>query len=262
MKKNKIIILIFLIFLLLAIIVINIANSKRIAVLGYHSFYKNKSELKEKNPEFINNIDNFEKQLKYLKKHNYKTLTMDEYYCWKNGKCKFPKNTVLITIDDGNLSNYMYAFPLLKKYNFNATVFFVGSYAEKFGVEKGSIYDVMSLKLIEKCKKEYPNIEFYSHSYDLHAKSISNYSIEQLKNDIEKMSEIGNYMYYAYPFGSYDDRMIKLLKEKGYLLAFGFGPKEDFRKSKKSDDNYKISRLNISNYVSLNKFKIRLLLPF
>ena len=39
-------------------------------------------------------------------------------------------------------------------------------YAKNLGVDEGTIYDIMSLDLIEKCKKEYPNIEFYSHSYD------------------------------------------------------------------------------------------------
>lgn len=260
--KNKIIS--FLIFLILIIILLFLIfyHEQKIAILGYHSFYKYENELKENNPEFINNIKDFEKQMKYLKKHNYKTLSLEEFYCWKKNKCKFKRKSVVITMDDGNLSNYMYAFKILKKYNFKASVFYVGYNAEKFGVNKGTIYDVMSLELIEKAKKEYPNIKFYSHSYNLHGKPVTEFNDEELKNDIKSMKKLGNFKFYAYPFGVYDDRIIKLLKDNNYKMAFGFGPKKDYRKARKTDNDYKVPRLNISNYVSMNKFKLRLLMPF
>ena len=260
--KKKILIIISLIILTLILVLFCLYHEQRIPVLGYHSFYKYKSELKEDNPEFINDIETFEKQMKFLKKHNYKTLTMDEFYCWKKGKCKEPRKSVLITIDDGNLSNYMYAFDILKKYDFNATVFYVGSYAEKYGKEEGNIYDIMSLDLIKKAKKEYPNIEFYSHSYDLHAKGVTEYTNEEIIEDVKNMNKLGNFKYYAYPFGVYDDRMIKALKDNGYKMAFGFGPGKEYRKARKSDDDFKVARLNISNYVSMSKFILRLVIPY
>lgn len=260
MKKKYIFLSVILLGIIISFIVI--FYEQKIAVLGYHSFYKYESELQEDNPEFINDINKFERQMKYLKDHNYKTLTMDEFYCWKQGKCSMPRKSVLITIDDGNLSNYMYAFPILKKYGFNATVFFIISNSEIYGKEKGTIYDTMSLELIEKCKEEYPNIEFYPHSYGLHGKPVVQYTDEELINDIKSINKIGNYKYYAYPFGVYDDRIINLLKENGYIMAFGFGYNDGFRKARKSDNNYAIARLNISNYVSMNKFILRLKSPY
>ena len=261
MKKKKIII-ISLFIIVPILILFCLYYEQKIPVLGYHSFYKYKSELNEDNPEFINDINLFEKQMKYLKKHNYKTLTLDEFYCFKKGKCKQPRKSVVITIDDGNLSNYMYAFDILKKYNFNASVFYVGSYAENYGKEEGTIYDIMSLDLIKKCEKEYPNIKFYSHSYNLHGKPVTEFSLEEIKEDVKNMKKQGNFKYYAYPFGVYDDRMINELKVNGYKMAFGFGPKKDYRKARKSDDDFKVARLNISNYVSMNKFILRLVIPF
>lgn len=260
--KKKILNILILLFVIFVVLIIMFYREQKITILGYHSFYKYKSELKENNPEYINNVKDFEEQMRYLKKHNYKTLTLDEFYCWKKNKCKFPRKSVVITMDDGNLSNYMYAFPILKKYGFNASVFFVGFNSEKFGKEKGTIYDIMSLKLIERCKKEYPNIKFYSHSYNLHGKTSTEFSYEELSADIKNMKKIGNFKYYAYPFGVYDDRIIKLLKQNDYKMAFGFGPNREFRKARKSDDDYKVARLNISNYVSMNKFILRLKSPY
>ena len=55
--KKKILILFVILFLFL--IVIYFYKDQKIAVLGYHSFYKDKSELKEDNPEFINDINSY-----------------------------------------------------------------------------------------------------------------------------------------------------------------------------------------------------------
>jgi peptidoglycan/xylan/chitin deacetylase (PgdA/CDA1 family) len=263
MKK----IIVFLCVCLTILVILNSVfyHEQKIAILGYHSFYKDISELKNEdknNPEFINDISKFEKQMKYLHKHHYKTLTLDEFYDWKKGKRKIPRKSVLITIDDGNLSNYMYAFPILKKYNMNAIVFFIGGASESIGLESGTIYDYMSLSLIEKCKSEYPMIEFQSHSYNMHGMDVTHFSVEDIKKDINFMKSINDFKYYAYPFGVYDDRMINELKNDGYIMAFKFGPGKEYRKARKSDDDYKIARLNISNRVSFAKFLIRLYAPF
>lgn len=263
MKKKLIIISIIIIVLLFVLFFIY--KDQKIAILGYHSFYKDKSELKEES-EFINDINSFEKQVKYLHDHNYKTLTLDEFYKWKKGELKVPRKSVLITIDDGNLSNYMYAFDILKKYDMNAVVFYVGAYAKEYGVEEGTIYDVMSLDLINKCKEEYPNIEFQSHSYDLHASGVTNKSKEELDKDTKEMNKQGNFEYFAYPFGVYSEDMKEVLINNNYKLAFGFGydkeGKNSYKKATKKDDDYLISRLNISNNVSFSKFLLRLYLPY
>ena len=263
MKK----IIIFLCVLLTTLIILNsiFYHEQKIAILGYHSFYKDISELKEEekeNHEFINDISKFERQMKYLHDHKYKTLTLDEFYKWKKGELKVPRKSLLITIDDGALSNYMYAFPILKKYNMNAVVFFIGRVSKELGVEEGTIYDTMSLDLIDKCKSEYPNIEFASHSYNMHSKPVTEFSDEEIKQDVINMKEITDTKYYAYPYGVYDNRMINELKENDYKMAFGFGPGKEYRKARKSDDDFKVARLNISDKVSFTKFLARLYWPY
>lgn len=260
MKKKNLLIISALLTIL--IVLIALYHEQRVPILGYHAFYKDKSELKEDNPEFINDIKNFEKQMKYLRDHNYKTLTLDEFYDWKKGKIDIPRKSVLVTIDDGSLSNYMYAFPILKKYNINAVVFYIGKVSKDNGVDKGTIYDTMSLELIEKCKKEYPNIEFESHSYNLHGKASTLFTKEEKEKDVKEMSKLGEYKYYAFPFGVYDEDMIKILKDNNYKMAFSFGYDDGYRKARKSDDDYHVARLNISNYVSFSKFLLRLYMPY
>lgn len=259
MKNKKIIIISSITILILIGIGITLFYPQKIAVLGYHSFYKDEVETAN---NYTMNIQNFEEQMKYLHDKGYRTLSLDEYYCWKKNECKFPRKSVVITFDDGYLSNYMYALEVLKKYNFKATIFTIGAYApEKSEEEKNT--DYMSLELINKIKTENENINFASHTYDLHYEGFENKDYDSMIEDIKNFSTIIETKYHAYPFGIFNDDMQKAYKDEGYKLAFGFGPtSKEFRKSSKKDDDFNIPRLCISSDMSLTKFKLRMILPF
>lgn len=258
--------------ILVGIILAVIYQEPKVAVLCYHNLAT--KEEKEKYPEekdWIIEVANFEEQLQYLQKHHYKTLTLEEFKDWKEGKIEVPQKSVLITFDDGFLSNYHYAFPLLKKYNMNATIFLIGQYmkqeeeSKQVKKWKSNVKEYMNMETIAKAKQEYPNIDFASHSYWLHyQKSISEKSQEQLTNDVKSFNqEITQTKAYAYPFGANNDKMIQALKDADYDLAFIYGPtKKEYRKASRKDDNYKIPRLNVSHGMEVSKFALRLALPF
>ncbi len=248
----KKIVLIFAFILLMGVSIYFLLPNK-VAVLGYHGVI---SENNESNDMRIY-VKKFEKQMKYLKKMNFKSLTLDEMECYMNNKCKIGKNTVLITFDDGYKNNYELAFPILKKYGFNAVVFLIGNRIEN---DEGIFFNK---EYIEKTKKEYPNIEFASHSYDMHNNHEAlNMSYEDYVNDFKKQKKLIDTKYYAYPYGEYNDDMIKVLKENDYNLAFGFGYDGDFKKASNKDNKYVIPRLSINSSMPLWKFKLRMLLPY
>jgi len=64
----------------------------------------------------------FEWQLKFLKSR-FRILDLEEAVLHLNDCRPLPANSVVITIDDGFKDNYLYAFPLLKKYGIPATIF-------------------------------------------------------------------------------------------------------------------------------------------
>lgn len=268
--KNKwrvsISIIVIVIFLLLIYSIYIKANPK-VAVLCYHNVAT--EEEKANYPEesdWIITVENFEEQLQYLQKHGYKTLTTQEFYDWKQGKIELPYKSVLITFDDGFLSNFHYAFPLLKKYNMNATVFVAGEFIESSKEENwtGNVKTYMTKDLLNKVKQEYPNIEICSHSYRLHKQGAVGQEKYILKQDMENFNEkITQTQVYAYPFGQYNGNMIEALQETDYKLAFIYGPtREEYRKASRKDDNYKIPRLNVSHGMETWKFALRLLMPF
>lgn len=266
--NKKIILICTAILITIAIIYSTyIINNPKIAVICYHNIGTAEEKANfPKEQEWTIDVENFEEQLKMLSDNNYKTLTLEEFYNWKQGKIKLPYKSILITFDDGFLSNYEYAFPLLKKYNMNATVFVIGNYMPDKNEEwHGNLKEYMSKETLEKCKEEYPNIEFASHSYALHEPDILNgKSYEELINDEKDFKEkVFETDIYCYPFGAYNDDMIKSLKESKYKMAFIFGPtKNEYRKASRKDDNFLIPRLNGSYGMNPNKLLIRLLLPF
>ena len=266
--KKKIFLSIFVILVIIfAVFIIYTLNNPKISVLCYHNIgtAEEKSRFPEEQ-EWTIDVENFEEQLKMLKKHNFKTLTLEEFYNWKQGKIKLPYKSVLITFDDGFLSNYEYAFPLLKKYNMNATVFLIGSYMpEKNKKWHGNLKEYISKETLEKTKEEYPNIEFASHSYALHEPGLLNKkSYEELISDEITFNEkIFKTDIYCYPFGKFNDDMINSLKQNNYKMAFRYGPtKKEYRKASKKDDDFLIPRLNASYGMNPTKLLVRLLLPF
>ncbi len=62
----------------------------------------------------------FEKQLRYLKKNGFTTYTIAELHELASD---IPKKSIVLTFDDGYLDNWIFAYPLLKKYGAKATFF-------------------------------------------------------------------------------------------------------------------------------------------
>ena len=246
-KKKKIFLLICIVVIVLLCIIYLLMPNK-VAVLGYHSIIQDDSSDLMKL-----NIDKFKEQMKYLYDNGYNTLTLEDMECYMENKCDIKRKSILITFDDGYRDNYELAFPILKKYNFNAVVFVIGSNIDKD--------NYLTQEMIEKTKIEYPNVEFASHTYDLHYDNILDLKYDDYYNDFKKFKEIFNTKYHAYPYGFYNNDMIKALKDNGYKLAFGFGV-DGFRKASKNDNVYNIPRLAINSDMPFWKFKLRLLLPY
>lgn len=239
MKKTIIyIIVLFLILLVIKTIYTNIIFKENMPVLAYHDVVKNPIN------ETDMNIKQFEKQMKYLYNHNYKTLSIDEFYKFKKGK-KISGKKVLLTFDDGDESFYKNVVPILKKYNFKATIFVIQSAVDNKGyLTKDQLKELKNNKYID--------VE--SHSYSIHNGDAANSKDYNIYNNDMKINKNNKYKYYAYPFGIQNNNYIKALKNNNYKLAFLYSPT---KWTNINQDDYKITRVPIYKSNSLIKFIIK-----
>jgi peptidoglycan/xylan/chitin deacetylase (PgdA/CDA1 family) len=65
----------------------------------------------------------FEDQISTLARSGFVSVTLPELHDYVSGKGRLPPKAIVLTFDDGYLDNWVYAFPILRKYGFKATVF-------------------------------------------------------------------------------------------------------------------------------------------
>ena len=247
MKKVLFKLFIVLFVLILGGFIVSLCLPQKIPILTYHIFAE------EGESDFMTiTKEDFEWEMKYLKKHHYHTLTIEEIECFLEDSCKLPRKSVAITIDDGWKGTLDIAAPILKEYDFNAIMFYIGKNSNGENESFLSLEDIITLK------EKYPNIVIASHTYNLHEEDAYLKSKEELKSDFQEMNNILSTSYFAYPYGKYSESYIEVLKEEGFHLAFTFGPDKEHRKLTKKDDPYLIPRLNTSGAMPHWKFILRL----
>lgn len=93
----------------------------------------------------------FERQLAYLKR-DYKVISLEQALEYvKNGSNSL-NNTVVITFDDAYEDNYLYAFPVLRKYGLPATIFvstgFIGNKGVFWWERLGDMLETTQKKMV------------------------------------------------------------------------------------------------------------------
>lgn len=262
--KKRIKIILSIIFVVILIVYfgyyfyINYKNSGDIAILSYHHFMTEKEKEKyAPNNYNVISTEKFEEQLKYLKNNKYESITPEQLKCYLEKKCKIPKKAFMITIDDGNISTYYKALPLLRKYNFDSIAFVITSRMYEFTEDwNPSNYNFLGKDKIDEINNS-KIMRIGSHSDSLHdlidgKNPIDVKSYNEIVSDVKKSKEILKTNIYAYPFGIQNEKYVSALKEAGYEMAFTY---KDYRMVKQDDNMLKIPRIEVRGDYSLNDFK-------
>jgi len=233
--------------------------AKGIPVLMYHNVVDSESikhYSDKKYKKIFISTDKFKKQMQFLKDNNYKTLTLDELYGFVENGQKLPKNSVLITFDDGRKNVFINAYPILKENNFKAVEFIITSKIQ----EKTQKYDSLKWQYMskEELKKANDVFEYASHTHNMHKRSkqtkkpyLLEQSAKKVKNDIETSLKYVDKRYFAYPYGVYNEDNISILKELGIKAAFT----TQKGKVHPKDSLYKLKRYNVCEQTSSIQFK-------
>jgi peptidoglycan/xylan/chitin deacetylase (PgdA/CDA1 family) len=164
----------------------------------------------------------FAKQLEYLKNNGYHTIHLSDLMEFLNYKTAIPSKSVIITLDDGYRSIYEFAYPLLKRYGFTATLFIYTDFIEASrnaltwnhlrelkaaGFEIGS-HSISHADLTKKLPHENDQTYWSRITKELiNSKKIID---RQLKQDTQ---------FFAYPYGNYNQQILGLFSKAGYKLG-------------------------------------------
>jgi peptidoglycan/xylan/chitin deacetylase (PgdA/CDA1 family) len=70
----------------------------------------------------------FKEQMDFLHRNDYSVMKLERLISCLGGKELFPERPVILTFDDGYKNNYTNAYPVLKQYDFPATIFLATNY--------------------------------------------------------------------------------------------------------------------------------------
>lgn len=229
-------------------------------------------------------VSEFENEMYYLYQNGYTTLTMSEVNTYLRNKITLPPKTVVITFDDGYESNYVYAYPILQKYNLKATIaVIVKSSLDGVSGSPGGYNPAGKSHLTFDEMREMQDsglVEIGSHSYDGHAyikTATSDYGkfFTQRKylpelgrseiydeyftriNDDLRLSkyileqELGREIcYFAFPYGSNSSDVITALQYNGFEIATTVNAGEIAAHS----NIYLLNRKNVNPKITIFQF--------
>ena len=180
-------------------------------------------------------IGEFEKELQAIKDNGFAVIPMQDFLAWRRGEKEIPVKSCVITIDDGWVSAYDNAWPLLKKYRYPFTLFVYVNYVGTGG---------KSMTWTQLAEMRDAGVDIQSHTYShsnlrfpgggmdrTHAEEVKREvaamgvdgwlrkEIVTSKEVIEKQLGI-KCNAFAYPFGVYSPKAREMVKEAGYEAAF------------------------------------------
>lgn len=186
-------------------------------VLMYHSIdehYGDKFDKWRVKPK------DFERQISWLHKNGFKSYTISELVELKS----LAPKSVAITFDDGYGDNFTNAFEILQKFGFKATIYLVPNQTANHWESVNTTHISQMLSNEQIAKMQSSNlIEFGSHTLS-HANLLKLDDIklkEELTQSKKAVESIINAKCraFAYPYGKYDERVIKAAKDAGYTNA-------------------------------------------
>lgn len=200
-----------------------ILPKRRVPIIVYHSVDESGSCVSIGPAEF-------KRQMEYIKKNGYKTLTVSEFVDFLRKGNKIPDKAIVLTFDDGFENNYSVVFPILKELGLTATIFVTTDYIGKRCTwdKESDIPDLplLSWEMVKEMSES--GIDFQSHTAkhprlpllpDDRIRDELRRSCITIEDRLGKRCDI-----LCYPYGEFNQRVIHILREEGFAAAFAGHP--------------------------------------
>lgn len=235
------------------------SSSEKLRILEYHSISTNGSE-----DQITISKEKIIEQFEYLKNNGYKIISLSEISELNHKKQPLPRNSVVLTFDDGFVDNYNELYPLLKQYDFRAVCFIVlGRIGQKADWNGKYVNDNMimmnKLQLLE--ISSHIELGYHTFKHDNYAYL----SLEEIEKDLQLCQEVikkeglNVIPALAYTYGGYyrkkgikQDQFFKLLEKYGIKYGLRIGNRINIFPL---NNNYLVQRIDIRGKDTMNDFK-------
>ncbi len=215
-------------FLIILVILLTMLNTKIyfaeeqdevcLPVLMYHNI---ETDYVEGNEGADISAELFEEHMNALLERGYTPILVKDWYEHVIKGKALPERPIAITFDDGYLSNYEIAYPILTQLKIPATIFIVTSTVGKTP-EDGVVSEAHFSWEQAREMQNSGLIDIYSHSHT--HRNMSELTVAELQVElrlskylIEKNIE-KNCFIFAYPFGGYSENTARMAKYAGYKM--------------------------------------------
>ncbi len=226
----------------------------KLPILMYHNVSETESN------GLTISVTKLEEQFKFLAERNFQSYHFSEL----DNYAELPsKKNVVITFDDGFVSQLEFAVPLLKMYGLKATFFIPLKYLGKNDAWHTKSLPIMTAEILKTLDRSV--IELAYHSY--HHKKYNELEISEIAEDtllsfetVEK-NELGFSSALAYPYGKFPkekfakQKFINHLKDEGFEFRLRIGNRVNEFPFK---NPFEIQRIDVKGEYSFSKFKRKL----
>jgi peptidoglycan/xylan/chitin deacetylase (PgdA/CDA1 family) len=247
-----------------------------IPILAYHEICDLPKEMRVKHSYNVPSSD-FKEQMEFLRKNNYTIIALEKLVSFVTKKQELPRRSLVITFDDGYKKNYTEAFPILRQYNFPASIFLATDYigtkevfpwlSDLCAGDKKVKGNWIPLSWQEITEMSGDGITFGSHTCShVNIRHVSKGTfekeIEKSRNTIEgQISRQVNLFCYPVSFPEYRRCYRGVIQEtRGILLRTGFvgACTTIIGTNSLSSDPFRLRRIQIRNSDNLFTFKAKL----
>jgi len=243
-----------------------------IPILCYHNISNSLSN--DIYPPYYVHKDLFIKQMEYLNRNNYSVISLYDFLLFCAGEKAISKKSVILTFDDGYKNVYKLAYPILKAYQFPATIFLAVAFIDnskpfpwlKFRqpLNENQTNDWLPLSWNEIIEMNTNLINFGSHSlnhleFNKLSKDQTENEFRESKNMIEKKIRTSIDLF-SFPFSSTnlgDQHRTKFLFEKLVEYCYIGACTTKIGTNNNSADPFFMSRFQINNTDSIQNFKAK-----
>ncbi len=213
----------------------NATESVQLPIIMYHSILVD-TKLQG---DYVISPNQLDDDLKELNNRGYTAVTVGEVVDYVYDSKALPSKPVMITFDDGYYNNYLYAYPLLKKYNCKAVISPIAYYSQQYSQSDEVVSPSYSHCTWSQLKEMQDSgyVEIQNHSYNMHSQN-NRFGIQQKKGESDStykqlliddittaqtlIKDNLNYtpVAFTYPFGIMSNISEETIKSLGFKSSF------------------------------------------